>query len=105
MSPVTYPGDMVSISQYYRLASGFVAKLQAAETEIEALRNEVAEQARLNGKGSERELALRTTIDQLHRQNSELEKLIINAGYIITCFDGKLALARDPWHDRRKEQP
>ena len=75
------------------------------QEENAALRNEVEEQARLNGKGSERELALRTTIDQLYRQNSELEKLIIKAGYIITCFDGKLALCPDPWHDRRKEQP
>ena len=70
MNPVTYPGHMVSISQYYRLASGFVSKLQAAETENAALRNEVEQQAICNGKGSEREAALLAKVEQLTRKTA-----------------------------------
>ncbi len=44
-----------------------IADLQRENT---ALRNEVDEQARLNGKGSEREAALRTKVEMLERKNA-----------------------------------
>ena len=75
------------------------------ERENAALRNEVEEQARLNGKGAERELALRTKVETLERGNAALEKLIIEAGYIITNFNGQMALCRDPWHQPKEVQP
>jgi len=68
VSPLNEHGDMIAISAYYRLASDFVAKLQTAAQENEALRNEVDEQARLNGKGSEREAALLAKVSDLQRQ-------------------------------------
>ncbi len=40
------------------------------ERENSALRNEVDEQARLNGKGSEREAALRAKVEMLERKNA-----------------------------------
>lgn len=40
------------------------------ERENAALRNEVDEQARLNGKGTERELALRAKVETLERKNA-----------------------------------
>ena len=72
------------------------------ERENAALRNEVDEQARLNGKGVERELALRAKVEMLERGNAALEKLIIEAGYIITNFNGQMALCRDPWHQPKQ---
>ena len=75
------------------------------ERENAALRNEVEEQARLNGKGAERELALRTKVETLERGNAALEKLIIEAGYIITNFNGEMALCRDPWHQPKQVNP
>ena len=42
------------------------------QRESAALRNEVDEQARLNGKGAERELALRTKVETLERGNAAL---------------------------------
>ncbi len=44
-------------------------------------------------------------VKQLERDNAALEKLIIKAGYIITNFDGEMALCRDPWHQPKEEQP
>jgi len=75
------------------------------ERENAALRNEVDEQARLNGKGAERELALRAKVETLERGNAALEKLIIEAGYIITNFNGEMALCRDPWHQPKQVNP
>lgn len=42
------------------------------QEENAALRNEVDEQARLNGKGAERELALRAKVEMLERGNTAL---------------------------------
>jgi hypothetical protein len=44
-------------------------------------------------------------VKQLERANAALEKLIIKAGYIITNFNGEMALCRDPWHQPKEEQP
>jgi len=44
------------------------------QRENAALRNEVDEQARLNGKGAERELALRAKVEMLERGNAALRK-------------------------------
>jgi uncharacterized protein YlxW (UPF0749 family) len=44
-------------------------------------------------------------VKQLERENAALEKLIIKAGYIITNFNGEMALCRDPWHQPKEEQP
>ena len=38
-------------------------------------------------------------------ENAALQKLIINAGYIITNFNGEMALCRDPWHQPKEVQP
>jgi hypothetical protein len=76
VNPVNEHGDMIAISQYYRLASDFVAKLQTAAQENEALRNEVDEQARLNGKGSEREAALLAKVERLERENARLMPIV-----------------------------
>ena len=74
------------------------------QEENAALRNEVDEQARLNGKGAERELAMRAKVETLERGNAALEKLIIEAGYIITNFNGEMALCRDPWHQPKENK-
>jgi len=44
-------------------------------------------------------------VQQLERENAVLQKLIIKAGYIITNFNGEMALCRDPWHQQKEEQP
>lgn len=44
-------------------------------------------------------------VQQLERENAALQKLIIKAGYIITNFNGEMALCRDPWHQPKEEQP
>jgi hypothetical protein len=44
-------------------------------------------------------------VKQLERENAALQKLIIKAGYIITNFNGEMALCRDPWHQQKEEQP
>jgi hypothetical protein len=75
---------MIAISQYYRLASDFVAKLQTAARENEALRNEVDEQARLNGKGSERESALLAKVSDLQRQLDNAR-----TGWLCETCDGR----------------
>ena len=101
--------DIKTVARSHKgLSSGhlkLLRELQSLTAENAALRNEVDEQARLNGKGAERELALRAKVETLERGNAALEKLIIEAGYIITCFDGKLALCRDPWHQPKEVQP
>ncbi len=44
-------------------------------------------------------------VKQLERKYAALEKLIIKMGYIITTFNGEMALCRDPWHQPKEEQP
>jgi hypothetical protein len=44
-------------------------------------------------------------VKQLERKYAALQKLIIKAGYIITNFNGEMALCRDPWHQPKEEQP
>ena len=44
-------------------------------------------------------------VQQLERKYAALEKLIIKVGYIITTFNGEMALCRDPWHQQKEEQP
>ena len=44
-------------------------------------------------------------VKQLERANAALQQLIIKAGYIITNFNGEMALCRDPWHQPKEEQP
>jgi hypothetical protein len=63
------------------------------QEENAALRNEVDEQARLNGKGAERELALRAKVEMLERGNAALRSAAVEV-----C-----ALARvwaTVWHDK-----
>jgi len=40
----------------------------------------------------------------LTAERAALEKLIIKAGYIITNFNGEMALCRDPWHQPKEEK-
>ena len=115
MNPVNEHGDMIAISQYYRMASDFVAKLQTAAQENEALRNEVDEQARLNGKGSEREAALAAKIQTLERINAELMPIVEAAkAYVDYDIEGESTLwpeANEKFEalkaavEARKEQP
>ncbi len=44
-------------------------------------------------------------LKQLERKYAALEKLIIKVGYIITTFDGEMALCRDPWHQPKEDNP
>lgn len=44
-------------------------------------------------------------LQSLEKETDILRELIIKEGYIITNFNGQMALCRDPWHQRRKEQP
>jgi len=44
-------------------------------------------------------------VKQLERENAALQQLIIKAGYIITNFNGEMALCRDPWHQPKEEKP
>jgi len=98
--------DIKTVARSHKgLSSGhlkLLRELQSLTAENAALRNEVDEQARLNGKGAERELALRAKVETLERGNAALEKLIIEAGYIITNFNGEMALCRDPWHQPKQ---
>ena len=43
-------------------------------------------------------------VKQLEREYAALEKLIIKVGYIITTFNGEMALCRDPWHQPKEAQ-
>ena len=98
-------GDMIAITAYYRREAELAAQIQNLERENAALRNEVDEQARINGKGSEREAVLLAKVETLQRKHAALESLIIKAGYIITNFNGEMALCRDPWHQPKEEKP
>lgn len=89
MNPVNEHGDMIAITAYYKLQAK-VDDLQRqldnartdwlcdtcegrgceAENQNAVLLAELEEQARLNGKGSERELALRAKVETLERKNA-----------------------------------
>ena len=123
MNPVNEHGDMIAITAYYKLQAK-VDDLQRqlhnartdwlcdtcegrgceAENQNSVLLAELEEQARLNGKGSEREAALLGKVETLQREYAALESLIIKEGYIITNFNGEMALCRDPWHQPKEEQ-
>ena len=42
---------------------------------------------------------------ELEREYAALESLIIKEGYIITNFNGEMALCRDPWHQPKQVNP
>ena len=44
-------------------------------------------------------------IQSLEKEADTLRELIIKEGYIITTFNGEMALCRDPWHQPKEEQP
>jgi hypothetical protein len=44
-------------------------------------------------------------IQSLEKEADTLRELIIKEGYIITNFNGEMALCRDPWHQQKEEQP
>jgi len=93
VSPLNEHGDMIAITAYYKLQAK-VDDLQRqldnartdwlcdtcegrgceAENQNAVLLAELEEQARLNGKGSERELALRAKVETLERGNAALRK-------------------------------
>ncbi len=67
--------------------------IERLERENAALRNEVQQQARLNGRGSEREAALLAKVETLERDNAVLRRAAVEV-----C-----ALARvwvTVWHDK-----
>jgi cell division protein FtsB len=119
---------MIAITAYYRREAELKAQVDDLQRQLDnartdwlcgecngrgceamnqnaALLAELEEQARLNGKGSEREAALLAKVETLQREHAALESLIIKAGYIITNFNGEMALCRDPWHQPKEEQP
>ena len=89
MNPVNEHGNMIAITAYYKLQAK-VDDLQRqlhnartdwlcdtcegrgceAENQNAVLLAELEEQARLNGKGAERELALRAKVETLERKNA-----------------------------------
>jgi len=58
------------------------------QRENAALRNEVDEQARLNGKGAERELALRAKVEMLERGNAALRADKERLDWLSTALGG-----------------
>ena len=86
-------------------AANLEVKLKELQRSYAELQKEVDEQAIVNGKGSEREAALLSKLETLQREYAALENLIIKTGYIITNFNGEMALCRDPWHQPKEEQP
>ena len=44
-------------------------------------------------------------IQSLEKEADTLRQLIIKEGYIITNFNGEMALCRDPWHQPKEVQP
>jgi len=91
VNPVNEHGDMIAITAYYKLQAK-VDDLQRqldnartdwlcdtcegrgceAENQNAVLLAELEEQARLNGKGAERELVLRAKVETLERENAAL---------------------------------
>ena len=43
-------------------------------------------------------------LQSLEKETDILRELIIKEGYIITNFNGEMALCRDPWHQPKEEQ-
>jgi cell division protein FtsB len=128
VSPLNEHKDMIAITAYYRREAELKAQVDDLQRQLDNARTdwlcetcdgrgceaenqncvllaELEEQARLNGKGSEREAALLAKVETLQREHAALENLIIKAGYIITNLNGEMALCRDPWHQPKEDQP
>jgi len=78
--------------------------------EESAKREQELKQALLEARWSQESTAakaanLEVKLKESERENAALEKLIIKEGYIITTFNGEMALCRDPWHQPKEEQP
>jgi hypothetical protein len=52
-----------------------------------------------------REHALRHIIVELQKENNALRELLVQAGYIVTYFNGDIAICRDPWHQSKEAKP
>lgn len=75
------------------------------ERENAALRNEVQQQARLNGRGSEREAALLAKVETLQRENAALREMVDLAFRVPNLTDAELAELIRNCRAVRKEQP
>lgn len=111
MNPVNEHGDMIAITAYYKLQAK-VDDLQRqldnartdwlcdtcegrgceAENQNAVLLAELEEQARLNGKGSERELALRAKMEQLKQENAVLTRSVTHSAESIRTLERKKAI-------------
>lgn len=95
MNPVNEHGDMIAITAYYRREAELKAQVDDLQRQLDNARTdwlcdtcegrgceaenqnavllaELEEQARLNGKGSEREAALLGRVETLERENAAL---------------------------------
>jgi len=70
MNPINEHGDMIAMTAYRKLEADLYDDIYDLEHENAGLRIELEQQARLNGKGSERELALRAKVETLERKAS-----------------------------------
>lgn len=72
MSAENQHGDMVAISAHLKLDADLKDEIYNLEHENAVLRVELEQQAICNRAGAERELALRSTITELQRENAAL---------------------------------
>jgi hypothetical protein len=76
MSAINQHGDMVVISAHLKLEADLKDQIYDLEHENSGLRVELEQQAICNGAGASRELALRSTITELQRENAALREQI-----------------------------
>ena len=74
MNPVNEHGDMIAISTYRKREADLYDQIYDLKFELAGLRVELEEQARLNGKGSEREAGLLGKVERLERENAALRE-------------------------------
>jgi len=74
MSAQNQHGDMVAISAHLKLEADLKDEIYNLEHENAVLRVELEQQAICNGAGASRELALRSTIAELQRENAALNE-------------------------------
>jgi hypothetical protein len=76
MSAINQHGDMVVISAHLKLEADLKDQIYDLEHENAGLRVELEQQAICNGVGASRELALRSTIAELQRENAALREKV-----------------------------
>ncbi len=108
-------GDMIAISAYRKLEADLYDQIYDLEFENAGLRVELEQQAICNGKGSEREAALRGKGEMLEREKARLIPIVEAAkAYVDYDIEGESTLwpeANEKFEalkaavEARKEQP